>query len=294
MAAPTLSELFSIGRDILSTTISLAKSTILAQTGDAITGEVEADDVEWYQHTGFWSRPAKATPGAPACQGVIIRGGGRDSCVASRDVRCNNIYGNLAPGETAVGASTGQNASAPQTWARTVYKADGSANTVTTDSAGNTMVSRLTPVEWRMFAPWGWQLHDSTGYHVRTWHGAKLDLGGLGLPAPFDIYKSSATLSADIVTIDAAVLSLGRDGGNSQPATLSTTLLAFIAQQSAALNALQIAVQAVATALTPATPVSGLAGVGATLGTTLASTMVPAVAPALVPPLLIQGKTSIG
>lgn len=299
MVARRTSELFSLGRDILSSTVSAGQSTILLQTGDAVAGEVEDNNVELYQQAGLWSRPAKATPGLPACQGVMIRDGGRDVCIAQRDTRANNIYGNLGAGETCVGASTGPNTTAPQTWARTVYKGNGSINHLTTDSAGNTMLNRLTPTEWRFFAPWGTQLHDSTGYHVRTWHGAKLDLGGLGLPSPFNSLglNSTATLTADVITLDAAILHMGRDSGDSGHIAKYEPLLAKLAAIEANLSAINTAIQALALATAAAgfapsaNPIVGLVTVPGTVTFNLAAATSAAVA--IAQDLLIAARSTV-
>jgi hypothetical protein len=127
-AHDVFAQMFDVGRDILVTYLNAATNVILAQTGDSTGSVPDADAAEWWQHTGFWSRPALPTQGGSSCQGLIIKRGDRDVIYASRDTRNSSIYGKLGDGETCVGASTGQ--------ARTIYKSDGSIHHVTT--VGNT------------------------------------------------------------------------------------------------------------------------------------------------------------
>lgn len=262
MSAKSLSDIFVIGIDVLSAALSAAKSTILAQTGDAVTGDVDSNNDEWYQHTGFASMPAPPTPGQPGCQAVKIRQGNNSACIASRDLRNNGIYGNLKPGEACLFA--------PGAQGRVICKSDGAITQLTTDDntpTGNTVLSRLSPIERRFYAPFGQEWQDTTGYHLRTWHGASIDMGGLGLPAPFDIYKSSIRISADMINLDAAVLTLGRTTGTSlanpvvqaspQFATVMgglITALGAIDVAFAAISAYAVAIKAIADPTNAATP----------------------------------------
>jgi hypothetical protein len=127
-AHDVFAQMFDVGKDILVTYLNAETNVILAQIGDSTASVPDADAAEWWQHTGFWSRPALPTQGGASCQGLIIKRGDRDVVYATRDTRNSSIYGKLADGETCVGASTGQ--------ARTFYKADGSIQHVT--SVGNT------------------------------------------------------------------------------------------------------------------------------------------------------------
>jgi hypothetical protein len=120
-------QLFDAGKDILNTYLDKMTNVILAQIGDSTQSVPDSDAAEWWQHTGFWSRPAKPTQGNASCQGIVIKRGDRDAIIATRDTRNSSIYGKLAAGETCVGASTGE--------ARTFWKADGSIQHVT--SVGN-------------------------------------------------------------------------------------------------------------------------------------------------------------
>lgn len=122
--------------DVLVTVLNSTTKAIQAQIGDA-TGETpDSDDAEWWQQTGFASRPAVPTQGNSACQAVVLKHGDRDVIIATRDVRGTTIYGNLKDGETCVYASTGQ--------ARTLWKSTGDIWDITTvgNTAGGHTVAR--------------------------------------------------------------------------------------------------------------------------------------------------------
>lgn len=133
MGAPTLSEMFQIGVDVLRTTVEEATKRILAQTG-AVNGEgqTDSDNVEWWQHVGFASRPPKAVPGSEACKAFVVRQGTVDAAIASHDMRGLEMYGNLSDGETCVYAP-GEDG---QGQARILLKKTGSINLYT--RKGNT------------------------------------------------------------------------------------------------------------------------------------------------------------
>lgn len=133
MAAPSLSDVFQIGVDILRTTLQDATKRILAQTGTVNgDGQTDADNVEWWQHIGFASRPPKAVPGKEATKAVVVRHGSADIALASHDVRGLELYGNLADGETCIYAP-GEDGEAQ---GRILLKKDGSINLYT--KKGNT------------------------------------------------------------------------------------------------------------------------------------------------------------
>lgn len=132
MSAPSLADAFQVGVDILNTTVSSKTKKILAQTGDVNgSGQTDADNVEWWQHVGFASRPANPEKGKQAAQALVLRQGGHDAAFASQDLRGLDIYGQLAPGESCVYA-TGADGTAQ---ARILLKANGSINLFT--KAGN-------------------------------------------------------------------------------------------------------------------------------------------------------------
>lgn len=242
--------LFDFGIDVLVTTLDKATGVITAQLGDSSTNTPDAANAEWWQHTGFSSRAAKPTQGGASCQVCTLKKGDRDIAFISRDTRGTAIYGNLADGEACVYA--------PGSQAREVFKADGSVRAMTTDDntpTGNVVWTGISPTyqslsgpapggEWRYYAPWGGAWHDPSGYHLRTWHGVKIDAGGIGLPSPFPGGGSSYTLSANNVSLDAAMLTLGRNNGTGQ--SLLQALPSQVALQTitTALTALEVAVAA--------------------------------------------------
>lgn len=128
MAASNLADAFQLGVDVLGTSVSEKTKKILAQTGSVVgQGQTDADNVEWWQHVGFASRPPKPEAGKQAAQTVVIRGGGTDAAIASQDLRSLALYGSLAPGETCLYAG-GVDGLAQ---ARILLKADGSINLFT-------------------------------------------------------------------------------------------------------------------------------------------------------------------
>lgn len=108
--------LMDVGLDVLGTFVDKTSNVIMAQLGDAATNTVNSA-AEWWQHTGFASRPAPPTQGKSGCQTLTHTKSGGNIIYASRDVRGAKIYGNLKDGETCIYAAVGQ--------ARTLYKANG-------------------------------------------------------------------------------------------------------------------------------------------------------------------------
>ncbi len=132
MRPPTISGLVHIGLDVLSTAVNKVTKKILAQTGDAVNQDTDANAVEWWQHVGFASRPAKPVPGKTAAQCVVLKTSDRDAAIASQDLRGLELYGNLDHGEFCVYAA-GEDGNAQ---GRVLGKKDGSISIYTT--LGNT------------------------------------------------------------------------------------------------------------------------------------------------------------
>lgn len=127
MGRQTLSSVFQVGLDILSTVRDAVTKTILANLGDVVSEQSESDEAEWWQHVGFASRPSAPNKlGRTAAQCVALRTGGRDAVIASRDLRGQALAGNLQPGETCIYAA-GETGTAQ---ARVLLKKDGSINQV--------------------------------------------------------------------------------------------------------------------------------------------------------------------
>jgi hypothetical protein len=137
MAAPDLSGLIHFGYNVLRTTVADKTKKILAQLGDVggpnsdDPASTDSDNADWVQHVGFASRPSKAVP-PDAAQVVVIRGGDRDTCIASQDLRGLELYGQLKEGESCVYAP----GEAGKGQARALFKADGSIHLYT--RKGNT------------------------------------------------------------------------------------------------------------------------------------------------------------
>lgn len=124
MAGLDLAGLIKVGVDILSTKISPLTKKITAQLGSVEEETTDADNVEWWQHVGFASRPPKPDPKKKAAQAVTVAGGDRDVIIASQDTRGLELYGNLSDGETSLYAP-GEDGRAQ---ARALLKKDGSLN----------------------------------------------------------------------------------------------------------------------------------------------------------------------
>jgi hypothetical protein len=209
-----LSYALQIGVDILNTVLGASPSsptgTILAQTGDVLKGSVDSTNSEWWQHVGLASRPSNPVAGQIACQGISLRQADRDVVICSRDVRTNQIYGNLAPGETCIFAA-GSDGNAQ---GRVMLKADGSVTLYTTDDntpTGQAVYFRIHPTKGLTFvAPWGTFTFDQTGLHVKHQSGFGIDGGSIGgLPAPFSALSSYLTMTAATAKLDGAQIYLG-------------------------------------------------------------------------------------
>jgi len=224
--------LFDFGVDVLGTVLDQVTGVIVAQLGDATTEAPNSKDAEWWQHAGFASRPAPPVTGGAACQAVIFRRPDRDVVIATRDTRGTSILGNLAAGEACLYA--------PGAQGRLNLKADGSARAQTTDDntpTGKTVMAGIGSFyqtaqgpakggEWRVYAPWGGQWMDPTGWHLRMWEpgppspsgapatGTYIDFGPNPFPAlPGLTPLSAGIISVDSLTLDAASLTIGRDNG---------------------------------------------------------------------------------
>ncbi len=207
------SALFFIGVDILKSTVSAVTNKIFIQIGDAIGQTTLADNVSWWQHVGFASRPPIPVPGKQAAQAVVIKRGDRDIAIASQDLRGLETYGNLADGETCVYAPGADGNSQ----GRVILKDDGSVALYTTDSnapGGNMVMLRISPQGGLEFtSQWGSLTFDQTGFHVRTQAGPRLDMGGISLPgvpsAVTGAFTGYAKLTAPTVAIEGANTVLG-------------------------------------------------------------------------------------
>lgn len=234
MSSPSLSSIFQVGTDVLRTVLSKT-GLLLAQTGSVTSEQTETDEVEWWQHVGFLSRPPKATAKQSACQAVTIRRGDRDVCIATRDLRGVELAGNIKEGETVIYAA-GDDGKAQ---GRVICKADGSINVFTTDTndaTGSSVYFRVAKDGFSWVAPWGTIRFDATGFHVRHTSGARLDLGGVGgLPFPLNELSSYATLSAGMVSASGALNALS-SAPDASPAAKSAPLIEFMGLVATAIS----------------------------------------------------------
>lgn len=199
-------------KQILRTTVTDG-GKILAQLGtvnDAGTAETDSENADWIQQVGIASRPSLAQPGStsPAAYAVTVPGGDRDTCIGSQDVRCLDIYGNLAEGETCVFAAGKDGKSQ----GRVIIKDDGSVTLYTTDTntkAGAAVALRISPTGGLEFtSQWGSLVLDETGFHVKTKAGPRIDMGAVtvpGVPAALSgAFTGYCTLTAPTVQMAGA------------------------------------------------------------------------------------------
>lgn len=243
-----LRSLFQVGVDILTTFRNGVTNKILAQTGHVVGEVADGDNVEWWQHVGFASRPSKPDKGKAAAQAVVMRRGDHDVAFASQDVRGTEIYGNLDHGETCV-YGPGIDGKAQ---GRVIWKKDGSVNIFTTDDNtkdGRSVYFRVAPNEFVFVAPWGKLTWDPTGLHASHASGASMNMGGIGgMPAPLDQLSSYFSVQAGMISQTAAIQANGSGAGSS---------LASAPGVDAAIDALQAQVALLQAAIiafaTPAT-----------------------------------------
>jgi hypothetical protein len=192
--------------DVLGTERDEKTGTVLVQLGDVAGEQATSQGAELWSPSGFASRPAAPTPGQEAAQALVMKTGSRDVCLGFRDVRAQQIYGNLEAGEACIYASSGQ--------ARVLCKADGSIVAYTTEDntdTGRGVFMRLGPDGLRFEAPWGRITWDATGFHVIDHSGARFDMGGIGgIPSlgPLSI-SSYCTMSASLCHVDGESTLLG-------------------------------------------------------------------------------------
>ena len=256
------SAFFDFGKDCLSAAIDKVTGVILVQIGNATDSTADSDAAELWGPPGYYGIPAAPTQGQPSCQAINLKDTNHDVIVATRDTRDSSIYGNLKAGERCIANGFPNQGSL-------LIKSDGSVSIATTDdntATGNSVFTRVSPVEHRFFSPWGSELHDQTGWHLRTWHGTKIDAGGLGLPSALSSLglQSYVTVTADIIHLDAAMLSLGRNtGGTSSPVVQAVPLATTLALVATALTDIAVAMDGVATLLGTFTGTGGFSGLPA-------------------------------
>lgn len=198
-----------VGVDILASAIS-DEGVITIQTGDVINGEVEGVDAELWQTPGIVSRPAEATAGESAAQGICIPLTDRKVCIATRDVRSAEIAGALKPGETCVYAPGADGKSQ----GRILLRNDGTVTTYgTSDNTpdGDGWYWQLGPEGIEAVWPFGTLKFDENGLTIKHKSGATLALGKLpvSLPVPLDSVQSFVRVEAGVAELVGSVCKIG-------------------------------------------------------------------------------------
>lgn len=203
MGRASLAGVFQVGLDILSSIRDSVTKSVLLNLGNVIDEDPESGEAEYWQHVGFVSRPAKpkTANGKAAAQAVVLRTGGRDAVIATRDLRGQEIAGQLAEGEVclyAIGEGEAQG--------RILLKADGSINLFTKQgntSTGHGMGIFVTPSE------------DSIRIINSRGHGILIDgdgvkvLGGSGGALTINAAGGATLVSTGQTQIDGATVVLG-------------------------------------------------------------------------------------
>lgn len=269
MPAPSLSEAIQVGVQILKTIVSTKTKKILAQTGSVVgEGQTEADNVEWWQHVGFASRPSEPEAGKEAAQAVVIRRGNFDAAIASQDLRGLSIYGNLAPGETCMYAS-GPDGTAQ---ARLLLKKDGSINLFTKE--GNETGG----------AGMGIFINPDGSVSIASHNGAAILLGDDGSVKVFN-ESGGIQIKADGHVKIASGSKVEISGGSITMGGPAALPLAVGPQVVAALTALQIEIAAIAATLVavsnipPLLPAHASAAAAATAAVGVGAAAIAAAAP---------------
>lgn len=134
-----------VGLDILKTAVNETTKHVSAMIGDVISARGITQNAEWWQHIGFVSIPAEADGGGKeAAKVILLRLGGHDIVIASRDKRGQELAGNLGPGETTIYAA-GKDGKAQ---GRVIIKGDGSISAYTrkgNSADGDGMILQIDP-----------------------------------------------------------------------------------------------------------------------------------------------------
>jgi hypothetical protein len=258
--AKRASDIFQL-HNVLTSRIADTGAVMLG-LGDLKSEESADEDATLLQTSGVVSVPpvGAETLSLETSSGYIT--------IASRDIRSGKIAGNMQPAETTVYA--------PGSQACELFKLDGSVTRMTTEDGtetGATVYDRMAKDEFTMFARWGKRTFDATGYHLFTFSGARLDMGGIGgLPPPLNSLGSYAKLSARIVQIEGSIVSIGPRAGVADAVAKATPLLLALSALNGVLAALLVPGAYVsATPGAPAVPGPGLIAAITTAQATLAA-----------------------
>lgn len=289
MPANELGDLIHIGVEILKTSVSAKTKKILAQIGsNSGDGQGDADNVEWWQHVGFASRPSNPEKGKSAATAVSIRSGGIDAIVASTDVRGEEIKGNLQPGETCLYAA-GPEGTAQ---ARVLLKADGSINLFTKE--GNESSGKGMGIFVNADGSISIASHNGAAVLIKSDGAVNLFNASGGIQVKAD--GSIKVASGAKVEISGGSVTLG--GVAALPVAIGPNTVTAITALQTQINALQIECAAIAAALVacmnipgPILPPHGTAAaaattaVGVAAGILVGSAAAGAAASAIIPAL---------
>jgi hypothetical protein len=187
--------------DVLGTERDETTGTLLAQLGDVQGEQATSQAAEIWQPNGFASRPAAPTAGKAAAQAVVLQSGGRDVCVAMRDIRAQAMYGSLEAGDTAVYATDGM--------ARALFKADGSVTLLTTTDntdTGTTVSLRISGDGFVFSAPWGGFAFTAEGFQAFTQSNSTPPVFGGSLELKTD---GTCAVTGSMTAINTSQVTLG-------------------------------------------------------------------------------------
>ena len=167
--------MLNVGFDVMGVSLDPVTNAIVVQVGDSTNENVDHDQAEWWQPSGFASCPAPPTQGAASCQGIAIKHSDRDMVFGARDLRAAKIYAQLQPGECCNYATVGA--------ARQFCKANGSVVQYTTEDnteKGTSISATLSPTGWVLATPWGSITVNESGITI-TAGAASLTLSPTGI-----------------------------------------------------------------------------------------------------------------
>ena len=200
--------------DIISYNLDDNTNSITFNLGDAISGQTISTGAEMWSVPGIISIPAMPATSNPtdAAQVIRIERDDQDIVIATRDVRAQQIAGNLKPGETCIYNSHTDGYGVAKILLKNTAGTSplGAAITdaiilATKDNGvntGNDIYLQIDNTAMRFVAPWGSFWFDQTGFHILTASGASFDLGsGPSLPGPLSALATQCNIGAALVNI---------------------------------------------------------------------------------------------
>lgn len=198
--------------------------------------------VGWFELSsvdGSQSRPLDPDESGH-CQAYYRFDGARGYATLANDPRTQGLLPQCQKGEKFLFGPSG---------AFIRFKADGSISIFTTDdntTNGRSVFLTVAPTGLLFNFPYGKLAFDSTGFHVLTNSGARLDLGAIAAPAPLNALSSYATLSAAMVHVNGSAVSVGPAAGVSAPVARSDATLVALQALATGLEGLSAALTAIA------------------------------------------------